>query len=110
MRSSCYTSAVNRSRILDQSAAAAKRFNAVADPARVAILGELRPGTRCVCELQADLDMPSNLLSYLLRILREAGLVSGTHRGRRTDYRIEPDGIEALRRQVEELAAPGTRR
>jgi len=63
-----------------------------------------------VCELQADLDMPSNLLSYHLRILREAGLVSGTHRGRRTDYRIEPDGIEALRRQVEELAAPGTRR
>jgi ArsR family transcriptional regulator len=96
--------------ILDRSAASARRFNALADPARLAILGELRPGTRCVCELQADLDMPSNLLSYHLRILREAGLVSGTHRGRRTDYRIEPDGIEALRRQVEELAAPGTRR
>ena len=96
--------------ILDRSAAPARRFNALADPARLAILGELRPGTRCVCELQADLDMPSNLLSYHLRILREAGLVSGTRRGRRTDYRIEPDGIEALRRQVEELAVPGTRR
>jgi ArsR family transcriptional regulator len=101
---------VNRSRILDKSAAPAKRFNALADPARLAILGELRPGTRCVCELQADLDMPSNLLSYHLRILREAGFVAGTHRGRRTEYRIRVEGLEALRRQVEELALPGTRR
>jgi ArsR family transcriptional regulator len=63
-----------------------------------------------VCELQADLDMPSNLLSYHLRILREAGFVAGTHRGRRTEYRIRVEGLEALRRQVEELALPGTRR
>lgn len=63
-----------------------------------------------MCELQADLDMPSNLLSYHLRILREAGLVSGTRRGRRTDYRIRAEGLEALRRQVEELAIPGIRR
>lgn len=54
--------------------------------------------------------MPSNLLSYHLRILREAGLVSGTRRGRRTDYRIRAEGLEALRRQVEELAIPGIRR
>jgi ArsR family transcriptional regulator len=101
---------MNRSRILDRSAAPARRFNALADPARLAILGELRSGTRCVCELQVDLDMPSNLLSYHLRILREAGLVSGTRRGRRTEYRIRAEGLEALRRQVEELAVPGTRR
>lgn len=60
-----------------------------------------------MCELQADLDMPSNLLSYHLRILREAGLVAGMHRGRRTEYRIRPEGFEALSRQVEELAALG---
>jgi len=101
---------VNRSMILDRSAAPARRFNALADPARLAILGELRPGTRCVCELQADLDMPSNLLSYHLRILREAGLVTGRRRGRRTEYRIRAEGLETLRQQVEELAVPGTRR
>jgi len=105
----CYTHVVNRSRILGRSAAAARRFNALADPARLAILGELRPGTRCVCELQVDLDMPSNLLSYHLRILREAGFVVGTRRGRRTEYRIRVEGLEALRLTVEELAVPGVR-
>ena len=85
-------------------------FNALADPARLAILDELRGGIRCVCELEAELGMASNLLSYHMRILREAGLVSGRRRGRRTEYQIEANGFDAIRRQVEELATPASRR
>lgn len=63
----------------------------------------LRRTPRCVCELQVELGMASNLLSYHLRILREASLVIGTRRGRRVEYRIEPLGLELLRRDLDLL-------
>ena len=47
--------------------------------------------------------MAPNLLSYHMRILREAGFVSGERRGRRIDYRLEPDGLAALRRALDDL-------
>jgi ArsR family transcriptional regulator len=102
---------MNRSTFLEGSARdRARGFNALADPARLAILGQLRGGIRCVCELEVELGMASNLLSYHMRILREAGLVSGRRRGRRTEYQIEAKGFEALRRQVDALVPAGRRR
>jgi DNA-binding transcriptional ArsR family regulator len=50
---------------------------------------------RCVCDLQEALGIAPNLLSYHLRILREAGLVEATRRGRWVDYRLS-DGAAAL--------------
>lgn len=82
----------------------ATRFNALADPARIAIMARLRRQPRCVCDLQVELGMASNLLSYHLRILREAGLVVGTRRGRRVEYRIRPEGLAQLRREIDRLA------
>lgn len=64
----------------------------------------LRREARCVCDLQVELGMASNLLSYHLRILREASLVSGTRRGRRVEYRIDPLGLELLRRDLDLLS------
>jgi ArsR family transcriptional regulator len=53
--------------------------------------------------MQDDLRMAPNLLSYHMRILREAGLVSGRRNGRRIEYRIEPQGFEALRAELEAI-------
>ncbi|MEW6058626.1 MAG: metalloregulator ArsR/SmtB family transcription factor [Actinomycetota bacterium] len=99
------TSGMDLSTIFERSRAEpARRFQAVADPARLAILSELRSQTRCVCELQETLGMAPNLLSYHMRILREAGLVSGSRQGRRVEYKIEASGFRALRRELERLA------
>jgi ArsR family transcriptional regulator, arsenate/arsenite/antimonite-responsive transcriptional repressor len=88
---------MNRSTILERRVAVrARGFRALGDPARVAILEHLRGGTRCLCELRGDLRMAPPLLSYHMRILREAGLVSGRRNGRRVDYRIEPEGFLVL--------------
>jgi ArsR family transcriptional regulator len=94
---------VNPSRILDRSGEAARGFDALADPARLAILEAVGRGTRCVCEMGPELGLAQNLLSYHLRILREAGLVVGSRRGRRIEYRIESDALEDLRRQLHRL-------
>ncbi len=101
---------VEHSTILDRSTTErARGFNPLGDPARQAILAELRRGTRCLCELETDLGLASNLLSYHMRLLREAGLVSRTRRGRRVHYALEPEGLDRLRRDLEWLI-PGEER
>jgi len=53
--------------------------------------------------------MASNLLSYHLRILRRAGLVTGSRRGRRVEYRALPDALEAARRELRVLEPEAVR-
>lgn len=70
-------------------------FKALADPHRLKILTILEREVRCNCHLQDLLDLAPNLLSYHLKILREAGLIVGERRGRWIDYSIAP-GAESL--------------
>jgi ArsR family transcriptional regulator len=69
---------------------------AVADPVRWTVLHRLVSGTTCVCDLQAHVAVAPNLLSYHLRVLREAGLVVGIRRGRWVDYTLAPGAFERL--------------
>jgi ArsR family transcriptional regulator, arsenate/arsenite/antimonite-responsive transcriptional repressor len=72
-------------------------FAALADETRLRILGVLEAGDRCVCELREEVTIAPNLLSYHLKVLREAGLVSAHRRGRWVDYRLEDDALDRLR-------------
>ncbi|MCL1599893.1 MAG: metalloregulator ArsR/SmtB family transcription factor [Actinomycetia bacterium] len=69
----------------------AEVLKAVADPSRLEILEILSPEIRCNCHLQEVLDLAPNLLSYHLKVLREAGLIEGTKRGRWVDYALTPE-------------------
>lgn len=60
----------------------------------------LASGKHCVCEIQESLELAPNLLSYHLRVLRDAGLVSATRRGRWVDYQLVPEALEALAASV----------
>lgn len=75
---------------------AAGRFAALADPARLRILAALGDGQLCVCDIQERVPIAGNLLSYHLRVLREAGLISGAKRGRWIDYRLDGDGFQSM--------------
>lgn len=70
---------------------------AIAEPLRWSILRLLSKGPACVCNLQEHLLIAANLLSYHLRILREAGLVTSAKRGRLVDYQIAPGATDRLR-------------
>ena len=63
---------------------------------RLRIVGVLAGGGRCVCDLQEKVPVAANLLSYHLRVLRDAGLVVAARRGRWIDYRLDGDGFAAL--------------
>lgn len=70
------------------------------DPIRLRILAELWEGQRCVCELLDQLDIAPNLLSYHLKVLRDASLVEASRRGRWVDYSLASDGLRALRAAI----------
>ena len=82
--------------ISDEILAQAALLAAVGEPNRRAVLHALRAGTTCVCDVQAHVPIPGNLLSYHLRILREAGLILATKRGRWVDYRLADDAFARL--------------
>ena len=59
-----------------------------------------------MCDLQAQVPVAPNLLSYHLRVLREAGLVTATRRGRWIDYRLDDGGFAALWAQASAAGVP----
>jgi ArsR family transcriptional regulator, arsenate/arsenite/antimonite-responsive transcriptional repressor len=75
-------------------ARAARLFQALSDETRLRILERLRRGERCVCDLTDALDAAQSRLSFHLRILKEAGLVTDRRVGRWSYYAINPDGLE----------------
>ena len=71
-------------------------LSAAADPVRWQVLALLAERSRCVCDLQEHLPIPGNLLSYHLRVLREAALVTASRRGRWVDYALSADAADRL--------------
>ena len=68
-------------------------FHALSDATRLGILDMLKDGERCVCELQDELDAAQSRLSFHLRVLKEAGLVTDRKEGRWMYYTISSDAL-----------------
>ena len=73
---------------------------------RLRIVGVLAEGERCVCDLHEKVPVAANLLSYHLRVLRDAGLVTAARRGRWVDYRLDGGGFAALWAQASAAGVP----
>jgi ArsR family transcriptional regulator len=76
-----------------EAAGLAGLFKAVADPMRLRLLSLIachEGGESCVCDLLDAFDVTPPTVSYHLRILREAGLISAERRGTWVYYRVSP--------------------
>lgn len=69
----------------------ARLFHALSDETRLKILERLRHGERCVCDLTDALGAAQPRLSFHLKILKQAGLVSGRREGRWSYYTLTPE-------------------
>jgi ArsR family transcriptional regulator, arsenate/arsenite/antimonite-responsive transcriptional repressor len=79
----------------------ARRFKALGDPTRVAIVNRLAgAGEVCVCDLVDESELSQPTVSHHLRILREAGLVDARRRGTWAYYRLLPEAVEGLARSL----------
>jgi DNA-binding transcriptional ArsR family regulator len=76
-------------------------LDALGDPTRRAVLELLRDGPRAVGDLAADLPVSRPAVSQHLRVLRGAGLVRERREGTRRLYRVDPQGLAALRTYLE---------
>jgi DNA-binding transcriptional ArsR family regulator len=76
-------------------------WTALGDPTRKAIFELLVERPRAVVELAGELPVSRPAVSQHLRVLKDAGLVVDEPAGTRRVYRVEPDGLAALRADLE---------
>jgi ArsR family transcriptional regulator len=91
---------------LDDGRAAllARRFAALADPARlkiVAMLATADHGEVCVCDFVEPLGKSQPTVSHHLKVLSDAGLVAHERRGKWAWYSIRPEHLPTLRATIE---------
>ena len=71
----------------------AQLCNALADVARVEIVSRLLDGEKCVCDLSDALETGQSRLSYHLKVLKDAGLVTDRREGRWSYYTLARDAF-----------------
>lgn len=94
----------------------ALRLRALAHPARLAIVRALAQTERCQCgQIVRGLTLAQSTVSQHLKVLKEAGLITGTIEGPRSCYCLDRDTVAALAAELVPLfsrlvampAAPG---
>lgn len=63
------------------------------EPNRLRILALLTHGERCVCDIEAALDLPQNLVSHHLKVLKRSGMLHDRRAGRWVYYRLDSQVI-----------------
>ena len=84
---------------------AAVLFHALSDQTRLSILQRLRAGERCVCDLTEALDAAQSRLSFHLKVLKDAGLVTDRREGRWMYYTSNLDALAEVGELVDMLAS-----
>ncbi len=88
---------------------AVELFHALSDETRLAIVQRLRSGERCVCDLTDLLDAAQSRLSFHLKVLKDAGIVTDRREGRWVHYSLNRDAFSDVRELLGDMK-PSTRR
>ncbi len=72
-------------------------LKALADTNRLAIIEHLCKGEACVCELLVRFSVTQPTLSHHMRILSEAGLVTGRREGKWIHYSINEERLQSFK-------------
>ena len=75
---------------------ATQLFHALSDETRLAVVEMLHDGERCVCDLQDALDVAQSRLSFHLKVLKDAGLVTDRKEGRWVHYALNTETFAEL--------------
>ena len=78
-------------------------FTALGDPTRRAIFESLATRPRAVGEIATDLPVSRPAVSQHLKVLKGAGLVTDRAAGTRRIYAVDPSGVEAMRKYLDQF-------
>jgi DNA-binding transcriptional ArsR family regulator len=84
-------------------------IDAIAHPGRRALLRLVLDRELPVSELAERIGVSQPAASQHLKVLRDAGLVRGRVDGRRRLYRVDLNGLERLRRELDAYWGPALR-
>ena len=76
--------------------AAVRWFHALSDETRLEIVELLSHGERCVCELQTTLEAAQSRLSFHLKTLKDAGIVTDRREGRWVYYALSRAALDQI--------------
>jgi len=76
---------------------------ALADPTRRRVFERLRSGPQAVSRIARGLPVSRPAVSQHLKVLKEAGLVADQPEGTRRVYYIDPQGLGALRKWLDQF-------
>lgn len=82
-----------------QAADLAGMFKALSDPVRLRVLSLIAShagGEVCVCDITDAFSLTGPTISYHLKLLRQAGLITGERRGTWVYYRVHPEVLHRL--------------
>jgi DNA-binding transcriptional ArsR family regulator len=77
------------------------KWAALADPTRRTIFERLIEHPSAVGELARELPVSRPAVSQHLKVLKDAGLVVDKRAGKQRIYQVEPDGLAALRAELD---------
>lgn len=72
---------------------AAALFHALSDEIRLEVVRLLLDGEQCVCDLMSSLDMAQSKLSWHLKTLKDAGVITDRREGRWVYYSLDRDAL-----------------
>ena len=87
----------------------ARIFKSFCDANRLTILGLLKSGEKCACELLDELHIGQPTLSHHMKILCDAEIVRGRKEGKWTHYSFDPQGVQKAKELLDEITefSPG---
>ena len=86
----------------------ARIFKSFCDANRLTILGLLKGGEKCACELLDELHIGQPTLSHHMKILCDSGIVHARQEGKWTHYSLSKSGSEYASKRLLELTTPNT--
>lgn len=82
---------------------ALRLFRALGDETRLRLIEQLRGGEQCVCDLTDELETGQSRLSFHLKTLKDAGLVTDRREGRWVYYTLNAEVFDTLESILREL-------
>lgn len=105
MKSKC---CINKD-VLQDISQTAELLKIIAEENRLKILCVLKKGERCVCDIRQNLDIPQNLVSHHLKVLKNAGLIESRKEGLWMFYQINEKEMKKFSSLLSNFLQNGTK-
>ena len=78
-------------------------LKALAEPIRLKIIEALSSGEKCVCDLMQETGLAQSKISFHLKVLKEAGVITDRQSGRWVYYQLDTRTLKSLQNWIKRL-------